>query len=850
MKYQLKDLVFFLGGMDAEMAEIRDILLSNNCKVVDNHALWGISISQIKDQIENLPEGNIPVLIEITDNTGEYSDEKSKDYIIIDHHNKRAGKSKATSLEQIFDLLEIKRENMSRKQKLISANDRGHIRAMQRLCATDEEIKEIREMDLKYQNITEKDRKLAEEALDKNLELIDDVSVYIKSDTSKISLITDKIWNDYRHIFIEYPVMDKDGNEIKAISYTGTGQTIYKLVKKFDDNEIKWYGGELPEYGYFGTHGEIDLEEVKKMCAEDKKRDKYFSHHIFMFPFVMDEKTDLEDKKEKASNDKNKSDSKDNNNSFLDRVKSNFQSDLWDLEPFCISGDKDDDDIIYNEFVYFYKHVRNSVFYNEKNNKSDNNKNNENDSDNKVLYYKRKNIDEKSTYNINIKGKESYELKISSIHLHIFESCVGILSIDLENWEYESPDDILKINDFGRRIYPQYVGKVNDKGDYGGTNATKGSFLADSINVDLKGEPRYCENFKTELFVCDSIQDEFKIGRHITGILGKAFTDHFKFEPVIDDRMYTLCWYSNECISNKLKKFCNNKYAYVDSDFWYKYIFIDGSPGIANRKMQSELAEKSTYDRWVDWGTLYGISRYSMVSIVNESDFAYNVLRVHMRTMYYQMAVILLMQRASIISFSSRVSKISGQIKKNRNNDSKLNEKIIKDISDLDGDVIHFVNRLWFSEVTPQEQGIEMYELGHKVMNLKAHLRDLKSEIQELYDYARLQVEQKDNELIKTLTLLGTIFLPLTLVTGIWGMNIFPQDGPYIYLGLLTIVSLFLISILTVDLSRNKTFIIWKLLLKMIVSLFVLGLIFALIAAFLSNHLHTITNQIEKIGIF
>ena len=72
-----------------------------------------------------------------------------------------------------------------------------------------------------------------------------------------------------------------------------------------------------------------------------------------------------------------------------------------------------------------------------------------------------------------------------------------------------------------------------------------------------------------------------------------------------------------------------------------------------------DLLKKSTYSRWQKKGTLYGISRYSMVALMESNWFSKNILAMHMRTIYSRMFELVIIQRASMLRFSSEVTKVS-----------------------------------------------------------------------------------------------------------------------------------------------------------------------------------------------
>jgi len=75
-----------------------------------------------------------------------------------------------------------------------------------------------------------------------------------------------------------------------------------------------------------------------------------------------------------------------------------------------------------------------------------------------------------------------------------------------------------------------------------------------------------------------------------------------------------------------------------------------------------------------------------------------------MQRQYFQIAIFLLAQRASAISFASRISSISTEIDNIKSKAGEI-EAVAEKVGKLQGDFIGFVNRLWFEEVTPQEQG-------------------------------------------------------------------------------------------------------------------------------------------------
>jgi Mg2+ and Co2+ transporter CorA len=212
-------------------------------------------------------------------------------------------------------------------------------------------------------------------------------------------------------------------------------------------------------------------------------------------------------------------------------------------------------------------------------------------------------------------------------------------------------------------------------------------------------------------------------------------------------------------------------YGFETSDEWYRFVFIDGQNcSCQDDTLKRDLLSATTYRRWAKWGTLYGISRYSLMCLTTPT--APPFIREHMRRHYRQMAELLLAQRASMIVFSSRISKLSGQIDDmNEKNNPKEFKKISNDVRKLHGDYIGFVNRLWFDEVTPQEQGIEMYDIAVKNMRLKEQMQELKAEIKELYEYIEMQDSNAMNRTMLNLTQVASYGVPFAIVLAFWGIS-------------------------------------------------------------------------------
>jgi len=253
-----KKFIFFLGGHDAEMLTIRQILVERKIMFHDKNLAWGAALSSYREELNKCPKNKIPVLIELRLDM-EYPERS----IVIDHHNDRAGKFHLTSIEQTAELLGVK---LNRYQQLISANDRGHIPAMRELGAAPEEIHNIRLYDRQCQGVTPEDEAGAEEAIKTRSEELTPEAIYVRSLSEKTSPVMDRLYDKYKHMFIVTPSND--------LSYFGPGsminrlEEVYTQIKAEHPEILSWKGGNLPDYGFFGSTVSIDREYIIRLLHE------------------------------------------------------------------------------------------------------------------------------------------------------------------------------------------------------------------------------------------------------------------------------------------------------------------------------------------------------------------------------------------------------------------------------------------------------------------------------------------------------------------------------------------------------------------------------------------------------
>ncbi|MGH8491349.1 MAG: hypothetical protein ACREXS_21440 [Gammaproteobacteria bacterium] len=101
-----------------------------------------------------------------------------------------------------------------------------------------------------------------------------------------------------------------------------------------------------------------------------------------------------------------------------------------------------------------------------------------------------------------------------------------------------------------------------------------------------------------------------------------------------------------------------------------------------------------------------------------------------------------------------------------RSGHAKNNKEWLEQFQQLRWAFMHFTNLYQFPLISNQQQGIEMYALARKVMDVDEFYREVKEEIHNANDYLTAKTTMK-------LTEVATIVLPIVLASSLLGMNVF-----------------------------------------------------------------------------
>ena len=744
----MKKKVFLLGGHDLEMCTIKELLEArrgDGLLYSDKNLSWSsASLINYEEELRKYGDRQEYQIygVELREDV-----RIPENYTSIDHHGD--ADCRPSSLEQVAEILGVR---MDHRMRLVAANDTRYIPGMLKEGATAQEVEDIRREDRRAQGIDKETEKTVKKEILPKKDSVGDLTIVnvpkeYQSLKGVFSVISDWLY-PYVALVIctdtELCYYGKDAAEVRKKIFPEGRDGLYS-------------GGGEDGYWGVGIKGETETEDILKKV---KGYWRVYSYHVFYFPF----KWDFKDTGNKL---------------FTDRydvagLKEAPKQKVWrrtrirkGVPQRDVMAMKEASEL-FGEKQYFFEFVH-PVLYDSMDEKN-----------NILRHYERLEPEARDVkYEIEVKDKK-YELKVESINLNIYSTGIGVLTLYLANKKesQKSEADVRNINQYGRRVMPPNAGEFND---------WQRSQLAKSISIrglQSDAQDRYKDDFRY-CYIQDEkrkgVDDTWTVSSMILNLIHDIFPD-MDVVPVVDDRMLVNCWYGNKELSQKIAEYDSFK------NSWYKFVFLDegNCPSCQDKEMRDRLLSESTYTRWKDYGTLYGVSRYSLVALTDESGFSTSVIAMHMRTIYARLFELMIVQRASLLRFSGEVTKLCRAI--NLKKDLKEIEEPIKS---LYLGYIRFINQIYFRSVTTQDQGIELYEMISRQFDTERQIKALDGEIDELNRYIDLRIDSRRNKNGEWLNMLAAFFLPGSLVAGLLGMNKWHDVIPdfWWYFGVVVVLS-------------------------------------------------------------
>lgn len=425
----------------------------------------------------------------------------------------------------------------------------------------------------------------------------------------------------------------------------------------------------------------------------------------------------------------------------------------------------DDEISYYAEYQYFYPQARSALYGFGENVV-------------KTYHFAHDKVQNKAHYYISKNGR-TYDLLINSIQLKIYNTGVALFVLECENHGIDKDGkpqntlaDAKNINDFGRRITLPFI---PEKPEY--------SICADSLEIFIPELANFKTDFSYYIRSIAETKDKKNIinlnhlSNFIKEIIGFASIRQFSskindeknsfyIHPALDDRMFVASIVIDEEKTNEMTAINEEtgQYAYESSEelnkSLYEFIFVDGEGNCSchSRGMRADLLDKHVYKRWIEYGSLYGVAAQSLVLLFNGG--ATHLINSFI-TIYVRMACLCLAQRASLVLFQKEAADISRLIHEKEN---KIRIATVTNLMDLQERFSAFESQICFTEITAQEQGIEIYSMFVDFFFINEALENVKSQIDGLHDATDTYLDFGFNKIALMFTFVGGILGVLELV--------------------------------------------------------------------------------------
>ena len=379
-------------------------------------------------------------------------------------------------------------------------------------------------------------------------------------------------------------------------------------------------------------------------------------------------------------------------------------------------------------------------------------------------------------------------LDVLRLRLHLFEAGAAVLITEVGFDESKRPDvsfsDVLTIVNRFRRVYVPFS---DDKGEpqeiprrvrwldenacevAGGPVETEAEMLAWTPDRSRGGSVRSPRNLASAP-VAPWWRDL------LDGMVIEPSKPPSKDTPcwrhISDDRMGTMLWLMLDDPTQ------------LGPAQWQRLAYADGTDkGFAYGRDFWRGQEKNFfYDRFWDpergldrLTTRYAISGYHFAMVgkgkAGEWSFFGNILREHFRRHYTQIGLIVQFQFAALLATSNAISHaVARYARHGRETDFKNAIKALRQRH------LNFTHRYWFTGVTNQIQGRELYDRWQKRLASKQMFKEVDEELASATGFLDARAQDRAAEAGTRLNVIAAVGLILSIALGALGANVLIEN--------------------------------------------------------------------------
>jgi hypothetical protein len=371
---------------------------------------------------------------------------------------------------------------------------------------------------------------------------------------------------------------------------------------------------------------------------------------------------------------------------------------------------------------------------------------------------------------VTIAGKD-WNLSVERLNLYLFRTGGAVLVLEVKTTA-DMPghlSDFQTFHDRFRRIYAPFAQVANGR-------IAPCAALPQTVSWHLHGNKTPAPTWHNAQMV-DKIAPfveqpdtygyrTLPMNGYWTWLLDEALpltpsNSHDYWRPAADDRLPTLATVTLASAEqfNTLREGDLMRLAFVDSSGHAPYAYDQ-------KFLRRSFWRKHAYTRFLSLGTLYLFSGYSMVAL-GASDYFAQEIGTHVRRHYFQMALLLQLEQASLLSFSAQISHAA-----ERHGHDAKSAAFANAMQAIEHQYLQFTHRFRFTGVTGQLQGDEMFTQWRACMNLEKLNADVREELHTANEYLSAREQDKQTAAANRLAEVAIAGVVLGLAVGSLGMNV------------------------------------------------------------------------------
>ena len=174
--------------------------------------------------------------------------------------------------------------------------------------------------------------------------------------------------------------------------------------------------------------------------------------------------------------------------------------------------------------------------------------------------------------------------------------------------------------------------------------------------------------------------------------------------------------------------------------------------------------------------TRWLVSGYAFLGVgQGGSDFFNTAIRGHIRHHYFRLVMHAHFLKASLLSFESQIAHALTDLNENED-DFFRREEFEQRLNDIQTAMVRFRSRYWFSEITNQMQGQELFQMLKEHLNLQPLFDEVFGEMKDATDIVLQWNQERAAKATSRLTVVASVFLVLVPAAEVlWSLDRFHQ---------------------------------------------------------------------------